>query len=303
MTAHHDLDQQLSAFLRDGPTELPDASFDAVRDRTDQTRQRVVLGPWRVPTVSKLVPIGLGAAAVIAVLFIGSRFIGSPSSSVGGPASQPPASAVPSEPPASALQPADGSLPEGPFVYEAGGDVPSITVDIPSSGWSFNPQFEVLGKGDEVENLPEAAILLWSWPAGTGFDVYGDPCHWASTTPEIPATTIDDIAAALAAQADRDASDPVDVTVGGHAGKHVTLHVPDNWDESSNDCDQGNFASYGETGRNAPSRFHQGGGQIDELWILDVNGAVSILDATYRPDTPSALVDEMRTIVESATLE
>ena len=102
MTAHHDLDRQLNAFLSDGPVTLPDESFDAVRDRTEQTRQRVVLGPWRVPTVSKLVPIGLGAAAVIAVLFLGSQFIGSPTSNVGGPASQPPASAAPSEAPASA---------------------------------------------------------------------------------------------------------------------------------------------------------------------------------------------------------
>lgn len=49
--------------------------------------------------MSKLVPIGLGAAAVIAVLFIGSRFLGSPTSNVGGPASQPPASATPSASP------------------------------------------------------------------------------------------------------------------------------------------------------------------------------------------------------------
>ena len=95
MTEHHDLDRQLNAFLLDGPTSLPDSSFDAVRDRTEQTRQRVVLGPWRVPTLNKLVPIGLGAAALVAVLFLGSRFIGSPSSNVGGPASEPPASARP----------------------------------------------------------------------------------------------------------------------------------------------------------------------------------------------------------------
>ena len=42
MNAPHDLDRQLSAFLADGPTELPDPSFDAVRDRMETTRQRVV---------------------------------------------------------------------------------------------------------------------------------------------------------------------------------------------------------------------------------------------------------------------
>ena len=114
MTAHHDLDRQLNAFLLDGPTSLPDSSFDAVRDRTEQTRQRVVLGPWRVPTLNKLIPIGLGAAALVAVLFIGSRFIGSPSSNVGGPASQPPASAAPSEAPASTAPASAAPSPVSP---------------------------------------------------------------------------------------------------------------------------------------------------------------------------------------------
>jgi hypothetical protein len=97
MSEYQDLDRQLNAFLVDGPTTLPDASFDAVRDRTEQTRQRVVLGPWRAPHMNKLLTIGLGAAAVIAVVFLGSRFVGSPTATVGGPASEPPASAAPSE--------------------------------------------------------------------------------------------------------------------------------------------------------------------------------------------------------------
>ena len=114
MTAHHDLDRQLNAFLLDGPTSLPDASFDAVRDRTEQTRQRVVLGPWRVPTLNKLIPVGLGAAALVVALLLGSRFIGSPSSNVGGPASQPPASAAPSEAPASAAPASAAPTPASP---------------------------------------------------------------------------------------------------------------------------------------------------------------------------------------------
>ena len=65
MTAHDDLDRQLNDLLRDGPTELPYQSFDAVRDRTEQTGQRVVIGPWRLPEMNKIVTIGLGAAAVV----------------------------------------------------------------------------------------------------------------------------------------------------------------------------------------------------------------------------------------------
>ena len=84
MTAHNDLDRQLNDFLRDGPDELPYQSFDAVRDRTEQTGQRVVLGPWRVPEMNKFLAIGLGAAAVVVAVFVGAQFFGSPSG-VGGP--------------------------------------------------------------------------------------------------------------------------------------------------------------------------------------------------------------------------
>ena len=79
MTTHHDLDRELNAFLREGPTELPDESLDAVFDRTEQTRQRVVLGPWRLPEMNKILTFGLGAAAVVVVLLVGSQLFGSPS--------------------------------------------------------------------------------------------------------------------------------------------------------------------------------------------------------------------------------
>ena len=83
MTARHDLDRQLEAFLLDGPTELPDPSFDAVRDRIEDTRQRVFVGPWRLPIMNKLVPIGLGAAAVVVGLVIGAQLL-RPPGGVGG---------------------------------------------------------------------------------------------------------------------------------------------------------------------------------------------------------------------------
>ena len=95
MTTSRDPDRLIHAFVREGADQLDDQIYDAVRAEIDQKRQRVVIGPWRVPTMSKLLTIGLGAAAVIAVLFLGSQFVGSPSSNVGGPASQPPASAEP----------------------------------------------------------------------------------------------------------------------------------------------------------------------------------------------------------------
>jgi hypothetical protein len=89
MTAHDDLDRQLNDLLRDGPEELPYQSFDAVRDRTELTRQRVVIGPWRLPEMNKIVTIGLGAAAVVLAVVVGAQLFGSPGSGTGGPGGGP----------------------------------------------------------------------------------------------------------------------------------------------------------------------------------------------------------------------
>jgi hypothetical protein len=287
MNARRDPDRLIHDFVLEGAERLNDRVFDEVRAEIEQRPQRVVIGPWRMPTLNKLVPIGLGAAAVVALLVLGNRLLGPPSSTVGGAASEPPASAA-----------TDGSLPEGSFTVQdvaALADAPRITVTIPAPGWRPIADFGGLVKGPD-EDPPQSAMLLWSWPAGTTIDVYG-----AGTT-GTPASTVDEAAAALAAQPSRDASDPADVTVGEYVGKHVTVHVPEDWDASSNDCDQGNFASYGVNG-GEPARYHQGAGQIDELWILDVDGSIAIIDAMYRPDTPTALIEEMRSIAESATFE
>jgi hypothetical protein len=131
MTAPDDLDKQLNAFLRDGPTDLPDPSFDAVRDRTESTRQRVVLGPWRVPDMNKFLAVGLAAAAVIAVLLIGSNLLGSGSPPPGGapseslaPSEAPsePASSVPQSPPEVSVT-YDGPIPVG-WSQDSIGSVP-----------------------------------------------------------------------------------------------------------------------------------------------------------------------------------
>jgi hypothetical protein len=303
MNAPRDPDLLVRAFLNEGQTELADQVYDVVRATIEHRRQRAVVGPWRMPNImNKFVPIGVGAAAVVVALVIGAQMLGSPAPvGVGATATATPSPAAEPTAIASPSGAALGGLPEGPFVVETGEGLPPITATIPGPGWTFDAAFDILGKGVDVENLPEASILLWAYPVGTGFDVYGDPCQWKSTPPDAPATTVDDFAEALAAQPSRDGSEPVDVTVGGYAGKSLTLHVPS--DAVFEDCDDGNFTSYGVAidAGTEPSRWHQGPGQIDELWILDVGGTTVVLDAMYRSDTSAELIEELRAIATSAT--
>jgi hypothetical protein len=85
MTASRDPDRLIHAFLLDGAEQLHDQVYDAVRTEIERKRQRVVIGPWRVPDMNKLVPMGLAAAAVILALFAGTRLLGPPApAGVGG---------------------------------------------------------------------------------------------------------------------------------------------------------------------------------------------------------------------------
>jgi hypothetical protein len=306
MSTDRQLDEQISGWLEaEAPRQLPDLVLRATFQRTRKTRQQ---GRWRALLGRIHMPrpvLALASAAVVVAVAAAALSLNNANQpGVGGQPSPPPSqtptetpTAPPSATPVPSESPGAGGVPEGPFAVAGG--LP-ITVTIPAGGWTYNSDLPAFGKGEEVANLPEAAILLWSFPAGTEFYVYGDPCRLESTRPDSPVITSDEIATALAAQASRDASAPVDVVVGGHAGKSIILHVPD--DAAPDACEGGEFASYGIPGDD-PTRFHQGPGQIDEFWILDVDGAIVIFDAMYRPDTPPDLVEEMRSIAESATFD
>src|SRR3954452_12906874 len=83
----------------DGQTELADPVYDAVRATIERKRQRVVIGPWRMPNMNKLAPIGLGAAGVVVALVIGTQLLGPPASAgVGGAPSAVPTASPSSTP-------------------------------------------------------------------------------------------------------------------------------------------------------------------------------------------------------------
>lgn len=271
--------------------------------------------------MNRFLTIGLGAAAVILAIFLGAKVLGSPSTNVGGeptPTATATATSDPTPEPTPTATPWSGLSP-GPFAIAGsdgatfGGPV-QVRVDVSSPGWVSGPALDFVYKNDDGLDAPQsvgAALIGWTWPAGTQFLVYGDPCRWAGSVPESPATTPEEIAAAFLAQAQTDATEPVDVTVDGYAGKAVTLTVPMSYEvpgatreEEFADCDEDQFTFYGIVGEDsAVVRNAQGPGQIDELWTLDVDGSIVILDATYSPATPPELVDELRTLAESATFE
>ena len=306
MTAHRDPDRLIHDFLMDGQTQLADPVFDAVRATIQHKRQRAVIGPWRFPDMNKLVPIGLAVAAVAVAVVAGTRLLGAPVP--GGVGAAPSATAVPTptqEPSMQAPSPSSGSIAERRFALSTTtspvADGLAATVTLPAPGWEGSPGNGVLWKGDERDGA--GLIGPWHEP----LYIYGDPCHWSTTTPETPATTVDEVVAALAAQASRDASAPVDITLDGYPGKRITLRVPEDLEvpqeASFVGCDQGNFGSWGTTEEPGPARYQQFPGQIDEVWIVDIDGQAAVIDGTYYAATPGETVAELREVIESITFE
>jgi hypothetical protein len=296
-TSDRDVNRAIRSWLHEDRHEDVSRVAGAVLDQVETTRQR--RATWwptrRTSPMNKIVPLGLGAAAVVGILVVGAGMLRAPApGGVGAaPAATPsPTAALTPQPSAAAA----AGLPVGSsHVLVSGGGIQG-TVTIPAPGWTG--EGGILVKDDNIDAPDGAGMIVFT---GEDLFVYGDPCEWSSTTPATPATTVDALVEALGAQASRDASAPVDVTVDGHAGKSITLNVPD--DAVFSECDEGYFGSWGVATETTPARYHQGPGQIDEVWILDVDGVLTVIDTAYYAGTPAEHVAEMRAIVESASFK
>ena len=313
MSTENDVARSLRSWLKENRHEDADRLLDVVFDQVPATPQR--RASWLArrfpPMNSNVVRVALVAAAVVVIAVVGFQYLGN--ANTGGPV--PSETPQPSTTPVASAEPsaqADGSLPVGSshilWDRSQDGATPDlgikITVTIPAAGWFGDAKEGTLGKNENVNGPDGAGLIVFARTndllVGLGdVFVYGDPCHWASTKPGSPVTTVDEAMTALSAQTSRDASTPVDVTYDGYAGKYITLHVPD--DAVFSDCDEGQFRTFVQ-GDDA-ARYAQDPGQFDLLTVLDVNGQLVIFDVNYYEGTPDSVLDEVAAIMESATLE
>ncbi len=131
---------------------------------------------------------------------------------------------------------------------------------------------------------------VWVWDVNS---VFTHPCD-ASAEPVGP--SVADLANALAAQQLRASTDPVPVTVGGYDGLYVELSVPDDVDDSA--CADSDFSLWPGRGQ---SDVREILGQVDMVWIVDVDGQRITFDAVHTPDLSPDKVAELKNIVTTAT--
>ena len=97
------------------------------------------------------------------------------------------------------------------------------------------------------------------------------------------------------------------MTLGGYRGSYLEWSVPADMvvtgDADFKGCDvepsngHRDFVSW--LGNGYGERYQQVAGQVDMLWVLDVDGQRLLVDATYSPDTTEADRAELASIVES----
>jgi hypothetical protein len=318
MTARRDPDSFLRAFLEDGPSELPDRSYDAVRTEIDHTRQRVVFGPWRLPTMTNFARYGIAAAAIVVVAVVGFNLLpkqappavpGATPTTVptAPPTIAPTASptSAPTSTPIAAIAITEGPLAPGTYYADESrvNNVARLTFTVPA-GWSAGAPLPPQGSLNlhppllHKDQIAAGRLWLETWIVDA---TYVDVCQWRGTdTPVGP--TASDLVAALAAQTGRDASAPSDVTLGGFPAKRIETVTPG---ADVAFCNGGLFNYWPGVGPNTEltGRGTDLSNQTDVVYAADVAGNRLVLVASHLPGTSQQDLAELDAIIASIQID
>ena len=294
-TSNRDVNRAIRSWLHEDRHEDVSRIAGAVLDQVDATPQR--RSTWwparRTPTMNKFVTIGLGAAAVVVLLFVGAQLLGSPGTR--GMGGQPtPSGTAEATPAPSAAGPMDfatqpiGRLEAGDYVFT---HLPGVQVVFTaSSNWERNiPNWIVWSIDDDKATMGVSTVD----------NVVIDPCQ-----PDVgfqdPAVgrTVDDLVTALGAVPGLTFSAPVDVTQDGYSGVRLDYVPPDELDNCMDDIGQAILMSV-EGSVPADHGYISAPTGDDEfsLYIYDVDGTRVVIAAAYtdnRRDELDEMLDSIR---------
>ena len=279
------LEQLLDAWLDAGPTVAPARVTEAVRLEIRSTRQPAALRGWpplRFPIMSNTMRIALATAAVAVAALLGFNYLVAPNIGSSGlddptPTPTPIALLFDEQPDGDELAPGSYLITEiEPF---------RITVTVPD-GWQ---NVRVPG-------------LVWGEGAVLGFwnvdNLYVDPCIPASGLLDpAPGPTVEDFVTALDAMPAVVLSTPTDVTVDGFAGKQTDLRFG-GWDSCIGE--EPVLWPIGAAGDAKPAPAP---GDVERLWILDVNGDRLLITSGAAADATDEVKAELDAIFESIRIE
>jgi len=176
-----------------------------------------------------------------------------------------------------------------PLMDQPGRPFPPVLITVPE-GWS---SFRGFGVHKDTPSNP--FVGFWNVTL-----VYSHPCQHRGAMLD-PGPTVEGLAAMLAKVPLRNASAPVEITMDGYHGTYLEWTVPSDIDFAT--CDSSEFESWIAYGTGGTDRYQQAPGQIDRLWILDVEGRRLVIDATYLPGATDADRADLQRVVDSIAFE
>ena len=191
---------------------------------------------------------------------------------------------------------------------EWAGGYPRLILTLPA-GWATSDG--VVHK--RIDQPGEVTLSAWRVD-----HVFDDPCHWqASSRSELDlahhrihqdlhqAATGSVVPRAphggLANQQSRNASQLLSVEVGGVSALKIELSVPPGLDIES--CDLGAFRPWAGRGSATDASLQYVPGQTDLVYMVDVDRAPLVVDASYTPQTSKSDLAELQAILESMTVD
>jgi hypothetical protein len=134
---------------------------------------------------------------------------------------------------------------------------------------------------------PDQQQFLGLWTVGL---VDRDACPSGRGRQFDPGPSVEDLAHALVAQKSTRASTPKPVALAGQEGLYLELSSP----HDISRCEQtGHLWGY------PGGRGIYNDGQVDLLWILDVDGQRLVVNAAYTPKSNAADIDKLTSMVDS----
>ena len=289
MTREDQFIERLEGYLDEyeGHTPLPVVVRDAIRAELPTTRQvSPRSGPIGRLNMSLAMPTparyGLLAAVVVAAAALGVAFLNG-SENIGPPTPSP----TPTPSPATLIEPdASGQdlieLPAGTYYVDDPFPV-HVTFDLPEDASIFNYTSEASQVNVALLTGGEVSFEIIE-------NVSADPCTGELLDPPV-GPSVDDLVAALSNLAGWQISPVTDVTVDGYQGKAFTMTAP----ESAEQCDM-------RTWKTTTRHNGVGRGEINQVWIVDVDGVRLLISTADAAGTSSAVRLAQRAVVDSVQL-
>jgi hypothetical protein len=293
MRTPRDPDRLIAAYLEEDVAGLPDRVLDAVRSNIEHTKQRVVIGPWRIPRMNRYAKLAIAAAAVVVIAIVGYKMLPG-AGTFAGPGASPSASASPSPTPRTTMP--SGTLAAGVRYSAVQGGV-RLNFQLPTSKWDTGNAFEFLRTG--TFKAADGAFIGVTRPGGPR-GTYSDPC--AHVAAENSSRVGSEIAEALATIPGVDATAPVASAVGGKAATFVAVTIPEGIG-----CGPSDFFLYYDPGScegfDPCPRWASALDSTYRIWLVDVDGTLVWIETETYKGASSELVQEIQDIVDSIQFE